>query len=191
MINLSKKELDNLRKNDKKILKTLKFEVDMNPARKWYKYKNPIKQAKNYFIVLICKVFPPCEFKNNLYRLIGAKIGKNVSISNDSIIDPMFPELIKIEDNVIVGWGAKLFTHEFTLDTFRVGSIIIKNSMIGECSVVRPGITMGKNSTIAAMSFVNEDIEDNVLEGGVPIHIIKHYKRTFQKSKKRKLIMFL
>jgi UDP-3-O-[3-hydroxymyristoyl] glucosamine N-acyltransferase len=37
---------------------------------------------------------------------------------------------------------------------------------------------------IAAMSFVNEDVESNTLEGGVPIHIIKHYKRTSQKIKK-------
>ena len=182
---LSKRELDELRKNDRKILKTLKFEVGVNPARKWYRYKNPLKQAKNYFVVIACKILPPCEFKNDLYRLIGAKIGKNVSIANDAILDPMFPELIKIEDNVIIGWGTKLFTHEFTLDSFRVGSIVIKkNSMIGEFSVVRPGITMGRNSMIAAMSFVNEDIEDNILEGGVPIHIIKHYNRTARQNGK-------
>jgi acetyltransferase-like isoleucine patch superfamily enzyme len=139
MIKISKKELNDLRKSNKRVLKTVKFKVGTNPARKWYKYKNPIKQAKNYFIVLICKILPPCEFKNSLYKLIGVKIGKNVSIANDSIIDPIFPELIKIEDNVIIGWGAKLFTHEFTLDTFRVGSIIIqRNSMIGEYSVIRP-----------------------------------------------------
>ncbi|UCD06897.1 MAG: acyltransferase [Candidatus Aenigmatarchaeota archaeon] len=181
MIKISKEEIEDLRKNNRKFLKEIKFKLGSNPARRWYKYKNPIKQAKNYFIVLICKHLPPCELKNHLYRLIGVTIGKNVSIANDAILDPIFPELIKIEDNAIIGWGTKLFTHEFTLDTFRIGSIILrKNSMIGEFSVARPGVTIGKNSMIAAMSFVNEDVEDNSLEGGVPIHIIKHYKRMNQ-----------
>jgi len=60
----------------------------------------------------------------------------------------------------------------------RIGSIIIKeNSMIGEWSVVRLGVTIDKNSLISAMSFVNEDVEDNTIEGGVPIHIIKHMRK--------------
>lgn len=178
MIKVTKGEIVNLRKHNKKILKIVDFKIGYNPARKWHKYKTPLKQAKNYLIVIICKHLPPCEFKNNLYRMIGVKIGKNVSIANDSIIDTIFPELIKIEDNVIIGWGTKLFSHEFSLDSFRIGSIVIKkNSMIGEFSVIRPGISIGQNSMIAAMSFVNEDVGDNVLEGGVPIHIIKHYNR--------------
>ncbi len=185
MFKISKEEIEGLRKNNKKILKEIKFHVSYNPARNWTKYKHPLKQAKNYFIVLITQVLPPSEIKNSLFRLMGAHIGKNVSIANDVILDPIFPELIKIEDNVLIGWGTKVFTHEFTLDTVRIGSVIIgKNSMVGEASVVRPGTTIGKNSMIAAMSFVNEDVGDNVLEGGVPIHIIKHYKRVAQKNKK-------
>lgn len=185
MIAPSKHELENLRKSNKKFLKEVKFHIGYNPARKWYKYKNPLKQAKNYFIVIVCRYLPPGELKNHLYRLMGAKIGKNVSIANDAILDPIFPELIKIEDNVIIGWGTKLFTHEFTLDTFRIGSIVVcSNSMVGEFSVVRPGVKIGRNSMIAAMSFVNEDVGDNVLEGGVPIHIIKHYERMRKALKK-------
>ena len=177
MFKIEKKELRNLRKNRRKIIKKIKFQNGINPARNWYIYKDPFIQAFNYVIMSICKIFPPCELKNHLYRLIGAKIGKNVSIANDVIFDTLFPELIVIEDNVIVGWGTKLYTHEFTQKTTRIGSIILKkNSMIGEWSVVRPGITIGENSLISAMSFINEDVESNTLEGGIPIHIIKHLK---------------
>ncbi len=183
MIEITREDMEGLRKRNRKVLKKIRFRVGFNPARKWYRYKRKTIQAKNYLIIMICKFLPPCELKNHLYRLIGASIGKNVSIANDAILDTIFPELIKIEDNVIIGWGTKIFTHEFTLDSCRIGSVIIrKNSMVGEFSVVRPGVTIGKNSMVAAMSFVNEDVEDNTLEGGVPIHIIKHYKRAMKRA---------
>jgi len=37
--------------------------------------------------------------------MIGVKIGKNVVIAAYTIIDPFFPELITIDDNVIIGVG--------------------------------------------------------------------------------------
>jgi acetyltransferase-like isoleucine patch superfamily enzyme len=188
MLKITEKEILDFRKHGKKILKEVGFRPGENPARKWHQYKHPLRQAKNYIIVIICRYLPPCEFKNDLYRLMGAQIGKNVSIANDSILDTIFPELIKIEDNVIIGWGTKIFTHEFTPMKFRVGSVLIKkNSMIGESSIVRPAVTIGKDSMIAAMSFANEDVEDGTLEGGVPIHVIKHHQRVFQRKRRRLL----
>ncbi len=176
MFKLSKKEVDEFRKKGKKIIKTLR--VNENPARMWHKYKNPAIQAGNYFIMTFCKFIPPCEIKNSLYRLIGVKIGKNVSIANDCIIDTIFPELISIGDNVIIGWGTKLYTHEFTQNTVRIGTINFgTNSMLGEWSVVRPGTDIGENSLIAAMSFVNKDVPKNLVEGGVPIHVLRYLKK--------------
>ncbi len=185
MFELNKKEVFAFRRNGKKVLKLVKVGKGENPARKWYKYKNPLIQAFNYAIMLLCKLLPPCEIKNALYRIIGVEIGKNVSIANDCIIDPIYPELIRIDDNVILGWGSKLYTHEFTQTTARIGTIHLKkNSMVGEWSVVRPGIVVGENSLIAAMSFVNEDVADNLVEGGVPIHIIKHIKKVMRSRKR-------
>jgi acetyltransferase-like isoleucine patch superfamily enzyme len=176
MFRITKQEIVDFRKTGKKIL--LKKDVNENPARAWYKYKNPVIQAWNYFIVLNAKILPPCALKNAFYRLIGVKIGKNVSIAPDCILDTIFPELIRIDDNAIIGWGTKLYTHEFTQTTVRIGSIYVKsNSMIGEWSVVRPGVEVGENSLIAAMSFVNKDVPKDLVEGGVPIHILMHLKK--------------
>jgi len=66
-------------------------------------YKDMMVQAFDCVIMSICKILPPCELKNHLYRLMGVKIGKNVSIANDVIIDTIFPELIVIKDNVTIG----------------------------------------------------------------------------------------
>lgn len=180
MFEFSDSEVRNFRSKGKKIVKMVK--IGNNPARNWHKYRNPWLQAVNYGIILFCKLLPPSEIKNNFYRAIGVKIGENVSIAPDAIIDPIFPELIRIDDGVLIGWGTKLYTHEFTQTTCRIGTIHLKkNSMIGEWSVVRPGTVLGENSLIAAMSFVNEDVPDNTVEGGVPIHIIRHVDRKLRR----------
>jgi acetyltransferase-like isoleucine patch superfamily enzyme len=185
MFDITKNELEHFRTTGSKILKIVTLSKDENPARKWYKYKNPVIQAFNYAIILLCEKLPPCEFKNNLYRMMGAKIGKNVSIANDCILDTIYPELILIEDNVIIGWGSKLYTHEFTQDTARIGTIHFKKkSMLGEWSVVRPGVCFGNNSLVAAMSFVNRDVPDDFVEGGVPIHVI-HYNNEKHINRKK------
>ncbi|MFH1182266.1 MAG: acyltransferase [Candidatus Woesearchaeota archaeon] len=176
MFKIAREDLEKFRSSGKKILILKK--VKENPARIWYKYKNPLLQAFNYSIVLFAKPLPPCEFKNHLYRLIGVKIGKKVSIAPDCILDTIFPELIRIDDDVIIGWGTKLYTHEFTQNTVRIGTIHFhNNSLVGEWSILRPGIEIGENSLIAAASFVNKDVPKNLVEGGVPIHILMHGNR--------------
>lgn len=175
MVRIPEEDLENFRKNSKKILKETKREEES--GIEWYGYKNPLIQAFNYLIVLICKIIPPSKLKNSLYRFIGIKIGKNVTIADNCFVDPLFPELIKIDDNVIIGWGVKLFTHEFTQESARIGSVHIKkNSLVGMGSIVRPGITVGENSTVASMSFVNKDVKGNVVVGGVPIQSIREKK---------------
>lgn len=177
MFKISDEEIKDFRNKNKKILKELKSKKEVNLARNWYKFRDSIRQGINYIIMTLCRLLPPTELKNHIYRLMGATIGENVSIANGVILDPIFPELIKIDDNATIGWETKLFTHEFDMRGFRVGTIHIEeNSMVGEFSVIRPGVEIGKNSQIAAMSFVNEDVEENTLEGGVPMHLIKHYK---------------
>ena len=94
-----------------------------------------------------------------LYRLIGVRIGRGVFIAADVIIDPHFPELIEIGDYAIIGWGAKLFTHEWFDNTYRAGRITIgPGAMIGAYTVVRGGVEVGAGAKIGAMSIVHKDV---------------------------------
>lgn len=101
--------------------------------------------------------------------MIGVKIGKNVVIAPYVQIDPFFPELITIDDNVIIGWGASIFTHEFTQDKIRKGKVHIKKrAVIGGYSLIRSGVTIGEKAVVAAKSFVNKDVQDHESVGGIP-----------------------
>ena len=84
------------------------------------------------------------------------------------------------------GIGTKVFTHgayESILDGFPVqgGSVKIGNKVWIPNAWVNPGITIGNNVVIAAMSLVNKDIPSRCLAGGIPIKILKEdvYPRDF------------
>ncbi|WP_233532124.1 acyltransferase [Paenibacillus alkalitolerans] len=59
------------------------------------------------------------------------------------------------------------------LDRLHRPIIIEDNVWIGTRCTILPGVTIGKNSVIAAGSIVNKDIPPNVVAGGVPAKIIR------------------
>ena len=105
------------------------------------------------------------------------KFGKNIFIN----IGVMFTDLggITIEDKVLIGPGAKLLSVNHSIDPEKrrgiiASPILIKeNAWIGANATILPGVTVGKNSIVAAGAVVTEDAPDNVIVGGVPAKIIK------------------
>lgn len=92
-------------------------------------------------------------------RRLGATIGNRVYISAKAWIDPLFPMLLTIEDDVFVGVGAKIATHEFRIDEFRAGKVIIrKEAMIGAFSIIGCGVEIGERATVAAGAIVGRDV---------------------------------
>ncbi|MCW3975767.1 MAG: acyltransferase [Candidatus Bathyarchaeota archaeon] len=77
-----------------------------------------------------------------------------------------------IEDFVQIGSHCSIYSIS-TMDN-REGKVILKkNCRIGSHSVVSPGVTIGNNSIIGALSFVNKDIPDNVIAHGTPIKVVR------------------
>ena len=163
------REIREFLKSNRKIIEIRYKGARLNAACDWYKLRSPFLMAFRGLLNEIFKKIPPCGLKNSLYRSMGVKIGKDVVISPDAHLDPLFPELIEIDDGVILGWSSKIFAHEMTNHKIRLGRIKIKrNACIGGCSVIRSGVTIGKNSVVSMSSFVNKDVKDNLLVGGIP-----------------------
>lgn len=161
-------------KNENIKVMNIEYKGKLNPAVEWYKFRNPIGMLIRGSLNEVFKKLPPCEFKNILYRLMGAKIGRNVCLSPDVHIDPLFPELVYIEDNVILGWGVTLPAHDINQDKLILGRIkICKNSIIGGYAQIRAGVTIKRNAIIGARSYVNKDIQSHEFSAGVPAKVIR------------------
>jgi len=79
---------------------------------------------------------------------------------------------VVIEDYVQIGSHCSIYSIS-TIDNKEGQVKLKKNCKIGSHSVIMPGVTVGENAVIGAMSFVNRDIPDNVVAAGVPVKIIK------------------
>jgi lipopolysaccharide/colanic/teichoic acid biosynthesis glycosyltransferase len=79
---------------------------------------------------------------------------------------------VTIEDEVQIGSHCSIYSVS-TIDNKEGKVVLKKNCKIGSHSIVMPGVIVGENAVVGAMSFVNRDIPDNVVAAGVPVKIIK------------------
>jgi len=115
------------------------------------------------------------------YRKRGVQIGDNVYISPKAYIDSHSGSSVIIGNNVYITRNVVILNHT---DTHKGGplnlwvkyggeriskDVIIKdNVFIGVNSVIMPGVTIGKNAIVGALSFVNTDIPEGTVYGGMP-----------------------
>lgn len=132
---------------------------------------------------IITRFTIPSGLRIFLYKLNGIKIGKNVFIGMDCMLDSSFPELITIEDNVTISFRVMIICHDDAkglnkttsdrLDMTVSRILLKKGCYIGAGAIILPGITVGENSVIGAGSVVNKDIADNSVAVGAPAKVIK------------------
>jgi acetyltransferase-like isoleucine patch superfamily enzyme len=123
----------------------------------------------------------PLSFLATLFfRIIGAKIGRNVSINTWYLNDAY---LLEIGNNVIIGGKTDISCH-----TFEKGSLLLQpikigdNTFIGQQCYISPGVTIGKNCVIGQYSFIrkNKVIPDRSVIaalGGLPIREITRLEK--------------
>ncbi len=109
-------------------------------------------------------------------------IGDNVGLSNSTIF---CTNKVTIGNNVMIGGSCKIWDTDFhSLDPLlRTGGndtdicskeINIKDfAFIGGSSIILKGVTIGKNSIVAAGSVVTKSIPDNEIWGGNPAKFIR------------------
>ena len=103
----------------------------------------------------------------------GMKIGRNVSILHDTILDPSRPFLIEIGNNVTFAPRCHVLTHDASMCLFqnrtRIGKVkILDNCFIGAGSVILPGVTIGPNVVIGAGSVVAKTVPEGAVFAGNP-----------------------
>ena len=120
-----------------------------------------------------------CDFGNRV------KFGKNVFINHSAILSASGG--IEFEDGVQLAPGVRIATinHDFNNrhTVYTYGKVLIKkNAWIGMNATICPGVTIGRNSVVAAGAVVTKDVPDNTVVGGVPAKIIKTLDENEQKE---------
>jgi acetyltransferase-like isoleucine patch superfamily enzyme len=106
-----------------------------------------------------------CQHHENLV------LGEKTDIGAFTYINARYG--VEIQDNVQIGSHCSIYSLS-TIDD-KKGKVIIKeNARIGSHSIVMPGVTIGKDAVVGAMSFVTEDVPDGAVVAGVPAKIISH-----------------
>ncbi len=87
---------------------------------------SPLARVAVLVLVGITFLMKGTPFKNRLYRLMGANIGRNVEIMQLAWLDHFRPELIFIGDNTLIGAYSRLTVHAYEgSGRFRYGLIEI------------------------------------------------------------------
>ena len=79
---------------------------------------------------------------------------------------------VTLEAEVQVGSHCSIYSVS-TIDGKQGPVVLKKNCRIGAHSVIMPGVTIGENAVVGAMSFVNRDLPANCVAVGVPAKVIK------------------
>jgi len=106
-------------------------------------------------------------------RKMGASIGRNVYISAGAWIDPQFLDLLTIEENVMIGVGAKIAMHEFRISEFVAGRVTIENgALVGGFCLIGPGVRIGEGATVAGGAVIARDVPAHAVAGGNPARVV-------------------
>ena len=114
------------------------------------------------------KYFFLVQYKHNLKLGVKTDIGAFTYINAKNGVE--------IGDFVQIGSHCSIYS-DSTIDNKKGKVVLKKNARIGSHSVVMPGVTVGENSIIGALSFVNKDIPANVLAFGIPAKVVRKLKQ--------------
>lgn len=107
----------------------------------------------------------------------GLSVGENVKIEGGVSIDPSFPWLVTIGNDVTIAPDCLILCHDGSTKTFvgnsRIGKVTIGDKVfIGAKSIILPNVTIGNNVVIGSGSVVTKSIQDGVVVAGSPARTI-------------------
>ena len=143
-----------------------------------YKTKRGLGRAKDLFrkiLNLVTRNFVMnYRLRNKLYRGLGVKVGKEVFIAREVLIDDNFPELLTLEDGVVLSWRVVVLMHDTSRHPHIVAPVTIKRkALVGVGAIIMPGIIIGEYAQVGSGAVVTKDVEPYTVVAGVPAKKIK------------------
>lgn len=139
-----------------------------------------VDEVRKYLGEVIGK---PVHETTTLFIPFHTNIGKNICLGENVFINHAcsFLDLggIEIKDNVMIGPRVNITSENHPINpktrkTMVPAKIVLEeNVWIGAGATILPGVTIGRNSVVAAGAVVNKDVPANTVVAGVPAKVIK------------------
>ncbi len=135
-----------------------------------FQHVSMVRVMRNFLLAVIARYLPWFGVKNALYRMMGMKVGRRVAFGLMAMVDVVFPELISIGDDAVIGYNTVILTHEFLIEEWRRGPVELgRRVLVGANCTILPGVRIGDGAVVSAHSLVNRDVRPGDRVGGVPI----------------------
>lgn len=120
------------------------------------------------FCSWVATISPFSGWKIFWYRKAGVSIGKDVYISPGVIIDFLLPQLITLEDEVVLGLDAIVVGHIYTPDRIVVGRALVRRrGLVGGRGILAVN-EIGEEGVLGAASWPIRPIPPGHIGIGVP-----------------------
>lgn len=151
---------------------------NMNPVRFAFR---KLFNTFLYWIGYFCPLMSIRVFSN---KLRGVKMGKNVTIQQQCMIDNAYPEYVILEDNVSINQNSTIIAHTNPSKRWKgvlaphVKPVILKKGcLIGLNSIILPGVTIGEQAIVSAGSVVTKNVADYSVVRGNPARNVTNIKK--------------
>ncbi len=154
---------------------TKRYKVEKaNSLWQIYQTVSFFKVIKNFVIIQMARYMPFLGVKNWLYRtFLRMEVGKQTSFALMVMPDTMFPELISVGTNSIIGYNTTILAHEYLIKEYRLGKVHIGDHvLIGANTTILPGVTIGDGAIVSAATLVHKNVPAGDFVGGNPMKVI-------------------
>jgi acetyltransferase-like isoleucine patch superfamily enzyme len=128
--------------------------------------ENPLRGLLNRILQMLTMLLPGAQsLRVSLHRVRGVKIGRNVWISYNVVLETGFPQLITIDDSAFIGVGVIVIAH---FKEARRGVRIGKQVFIGPGVIILPDVEIGDGAVVTAGSVVTSSVPAMTLVQGNP-----------------------
>jgi len=127
--------------------------------------ENALRGLTNRILQHLARILPGARtLRVALHRARGVKIGRNVWIGYDVILDTSRPYLITIEDGSSIGMRATIIAH------FREshGVKIEQDAFVGPGVIILPNVVVGQGAVVTAGSVVTQSVPPMTVVQGNP-----------------------
>ena len=127
--------------------------------------ENKIAGVFNRLLQILARFSPAATtFRVWLHRRRGVRIGKEVWIGYDAIIETSYPHLVEIQDDAVIGIRTTIIAHFRELR----GVVIEEGAFLGPGTIVMPNVRVGRGAVVTAGSVFTNSVAPMTLVQGNP-----------------------